>query len=914
MATANPLPGRGSECDALRHALEAARSGHSAVLVLRGEPGIGKTALIEYARTHATAFRTLSIAGVEAEMELPFAAVQQICAPFLSRIDQLAPPQRDALNTALGNQSGPPPDRFLVGLAVLTLIAEVASERPLLLIADDAQWLDHTSSQVLSFVARRLHAEPVFILFATRAEYGDVLHGLPEIVLKGLDPFTAGALLDATVRTPLDEQVRSRLISEAHGNPLALLELPRVLRTEFSTDDRSRTAPITQQIESEFVRRIEELPAQTQKLLLLAANEPVGDPTLLWRAAAELGVNVDAALPAEAAGLLYIRSRVQFRHPLIRSAIRRAASLGENREAHAALAQASTLESDPDRRAWHRALAAAAPDESIAAELERSADRAGQRGGVAAKAAFLTQAASLTPAAHRRSQRALRAAQAQLTAGALDTCHELVAMIDHRALADNDVARLGLLEAQLAFAARRGQDAAPLLLTAAQRLETVEPTLARQTYLDTISAAMFAGRFSDNVDVEAAGRAARVALGDGPVSGLQDELLACLATRFSDGHKTAAPKIRVMLAHLRMREIEPRDLRYLWLAAACAVDVWADEDWEEVAAGHVRVARSLGALGELPLALNSHAVAHVFAGNLSTAATLIAEAASVIENVGTELAPYGAMALQAWRGDVPDTTRSLDRTRVAAAARGEGIGVSVSYWAEAVLALGQSRFRDALVAARSAVPAATELTVPKWALADLIEAAVRTDDVPTAAAAFERLSEMTGSAGSDWAYGVEARARALLSPQPEALYREAVDRLSRTRMRTELARAHLLHGEWLLRVSRTSEARDALQQAYELFDRVGAAAFAARASGGVRASGASVRPSAASATVALTEQEMQIAQLARSGQTNAEIAAQLFLSPHTIEWHLRKVYSKLGVRGRKQLAGRLAEPSDPATA
>ena len=576
------LRGRATERARLEQLLTAVRAGQSAALVLRGEPGIGKTALLEYAAERVEGCRVLRAVGVESEMELPFAALHQLCAPLLDGLERLPPPQRDALGTAFGLSSGARPDRFLVGLAVLSLLSDAAEGQPLICLVDDAQWLDRSSAQVLSFVARRLQAESVLLLFAERDEDElDELAGLPELRLQGLSDADARELLASANIGPLDERVRDRIIAEARGNPLALLELPRGLSPAslaggFALPDE---LPLPSRIEASFHRRVEQLPTETQRLLLVAAAEPIGDPTLLWRAAAELGIPIEAAAPAEADDLIEVGARVNFRHPLLRSAIYRAATPEERRGAHGALAAATDPEVDPDRRAWHRAHAALAPDEDVAAELELSAGRAQARGGLAAAAAFLERAAELTPEPGRRARRALDAARAKRLAGLPHAASALLATAAAGPLDELDGAMLQRLRGQIALDLSRGGEAAPLLLDAAKRLESLDAALARETHLEALWAASVAGRLGGGV-LDAA-EAARAAPPAPEPPRATDLLVDGLAVRFTEGYAAGAPILKRALSAFRDEAgRDEQDMLRSWMAARVAVELFDDETWD----------------------------------------------------------------------------------------------------------------------------------------------------------------------------------------------------------------------------------------------------------------------------------------------------------------------------------------------
>ncbi|WP_369226975.1 AAA family ATPase [Streptomyces sp. R39] len=901
------LRGRRREYEALEELVSEVEAGRSAVLVLRGDAGIGKSALLETLVARVAGHRVARGAGAESEMELPFAGLHQLCAPFLGRVGSLPPPQRQALATAFGISTGPPPDRFLVGLAVLGLLTEVAAEQPLFCLVDDAQWLDRVSQQTLAFVARRVLAEPLALVFASREQRGrDDLAGLPELTLDGLDDTDARALLDAAANGPVDGRIRDRVLAEARGNPLALLELPHDLVEAEPADGLGLPdpGPVTSRIERSYLARVRTLPAATRRLLLTAAAEPIGDVALLRRAAERLDISPAEIGPAVTAGLLDVRNLVRFRHPLLRSAIYRSAGLAELRETHRVLAEATDPVLDPDRRAWHLARAAVLPDEEIAAELESSAARALARGGTTAAAAFLAHAAVLTPSPRRKSTRALAAAQAKLRAGAPAAARDLLALARSGALDEFGRARADLVQARITFASSHVDEALPLLLATARRLVPLDAGLARETLLDTLSAAMFAGRLASGADAH---EVALVAQQTSPPvtrpAGNADLLLHALATRFTGGYRAAVAASRDAVRAFR-RETAPEEvLRWSWLASALAAEMWDDEGWTELVTRHVRTARAVGALAELPLALNSRVVVHTCAGELDAAALLIAEIDRLQEATGSGFVPYGTMTLAAWQGRAHEAVPLIEAGMEDALESGEGIGVAVARRAEAVLHNGLARYEEAFDAARPASEHPQDLVAANWGLVELVEAAVRSGRLAAAETALARLTRTTQAAGTDWALGVQARSRALLSQgdAAEELYREAIERLGRTRVAAESARAHLLYGEWLRRENRRNDARDHLREAHALFTRFGASAFAERAVRELRANGETVARRDGAAAVTLTPQETQIAQLARDGLTNSEIGAQLFLSPHTVEWHLRKVYAKLGIASRRLL-------------
>ena len=909
------LWGRHSECEALVRLLEGARAGKSSVLVLRAESGGGKSALLDYLADQASGCRVARGWGVESEMELTFAGLHQLCGPMLDRLERLPVPQRDALRVAFGLSEGGIPERFMVGLAALGLLSEVAEVQPLVCLVDDAQWLDQSSAQALEFVARRLMAEPIALVFAVREPSAEnTLIGLPELVLQGLDDVDARLLLSSVFRGRLDEPVRDRIVAETRGNPLALLELSRGMTPADVAGGfgLSEARPLGSRIEHSFLRRIRALPRDSQQLLLTAAAEPVGDVTLLWGAAERLGIGTSAAVPAEAAGLVEVGLRVRFRHPLVRSASYQGASLPDRQDVHRALAEATDPEIDPDRRAWHRALAASGPDEGVADELERSAERARGRGGVAAAAAFLQRATELTPDAVRRGERALAAAQAKLDAAAPDAASELLATAELCPLDELQRARLERLRA-IAFAHRRGSYAPPLLLQAARRLVPLDVELSRETYLEALGAAIFAGRLSTGCGVLEVSRAALTApLAASPRA--TDLLLDGLATRFTEGYTAGvAPLQRTLQAFRRDGGRSNDYLSWLWLACRVAADLWDDEAWDELTTRQVQLARDAGALTVLPVAFTYRAGVQVHAGEFTAAAELIEEANAISEATGAAPFTYSSLVLAAWRGQEAPALELIDASIHDATARGEGRGISWASYVTAVLDNGLGRYQDALTAAQRACEH-DDLGLVGWALIELVEASARSDRPQVAAAALGQLSERTHAAGTDWALGIEARSHALLSdgPAAEALYREAIERLARSRITVHLARTHLLYGEWLRREHRRLDARAQLHRAHDMLSHIGAEAFADRARRELLATGETVRKRTFETLHDLTAQEAQVARLARDGQTNPEIGAQLFISRKTVEWHLRNVFTKLDISSRKELRQALVNDPSPA--
>ena len=905
------LRGRAGECALLDTLIDAIRRGEGRSLVVRGEAGIGKTALLEYLVRSASDLTVLRAVGVESEMELAYAGLHQLCASLLDRLDRLPAPQRQALEVAYGLSVGGAPDRFLVGLAVLSLLSEAADERPILCLVDDAQWLDRASALTLAFVARRLLAERVGVVFAAREPGGELAH-LPELEVRGLLRDDARALLGATVWLRLDERVSDRIVAETHGNPLALLELPRGLTARQLAGGFGlvEAQGLAGRIEESFVRRVEMLSEDARRLLLVAAAEPVGDPLLLLAASERLGIAV-SAVDAETDGLLALGERVTFRHPLVRSAVYRTATREQRREVHLALAEATDRSVDPDRRAWHLATAAAGPNEPVAAELEESASRAQARGGLAAAAAFLHRSVVLSGDPKQRVRRALAAAQASLHAGIFDGALELLALAEAATPDELQMAHVELLRGQIAFASSMGTSAPPLLLKAAQRLERLDPELARETYLDAWGAALFAGRLGSAGSLVEVSRAAKSA--PRPTRPLRpsDLLLDGLSTFVTEGQAAAAPLLRratAAFANEASDEASPgqENFRWGWMTTIPPNVLWDEDSWHAISARHLKEARDTGALARLPIDLADWGIFCAWCGDFGAAAIGIAEAEAITNATGTHIAPYAQLLLSALRGQ-SDASPLIESTIRDAETGGQGLSVQWAEWASAILFNGLGRYDRALASAQRAAEGPPHHVSP-WALTELIEAAVRTARPDVAGGALERVMAATGPSNTDWGRGMRARCRALLSKgeSAERLYREAIERLGRTRRRPELGRAHLLYGECLRRENRRVEAREHLHAAHDMFTAIGMEAFAQRARSELLATGEKVRKRTVATRDELTAQERQIAELARDGVSNPEIAARLFLSRRTVEWHLRNVFNKLGIRSRQELTGALA--------
>jgi DNA-binding CsgD family transcriptional regulator len=898
------LRGRQAECGRLAKLVDGVRGGGSAVLVVRGGPGTGKTALLDFTAGLATDLRVVRAAGTEPETELAFGGLHRLCGTMLDLLGRLPGPQREALEIAFGMRAGAGPDRFLVGLAVLGLLAESAADRPLICVIDEAHWLDPPSRQALGFVARRLTTEPLLMLFAAPEPVSD-LDGLPTMALGGLRDADARDLLASVVRCPIDDRVRDQILAEAGGIPGALLGLLHVASPAQLAGGLGLPGVLSGGTPGSLLAELSGFPPETRQLLLLAAADPTGDPALLWRAAAHLGITGQAAVPAAEAGLITFDGRVLFRDHVVRSTAYRVARLRERRSAHRALAQATDPRTDPDRRAWHRAQALIGLDEGVAAELERTAGRAQARGGLAAAAALLERAAIATPDAARRAERSLVAASVMLQAGEPLAAAKLLDLTEADTLDDHRQARAGLVRARLAFTVNGGGDSSQLLLDAARQLSRFDGAQSRTAYLDAIRAALSAGsRAAPGATMADVARSARERSSGTDSPGPPDALLAGLAATFSGELTVGASLLRRAISGFGGEMTTAAELGLLPLACAGALQLWDDRAGDALASRYVRLARTAGALSDLPSALNVLSCMRLLAGDLAAADSLAAEAQTIAEAVGIRAAPYGALGVAALRGREDPARALIDSSGQDAALRGEGLGVAAARWAAAVLHNGLGQYALALSAAEDAIDHAGPPVVAGWPMAELVEAAARSGQPRRAGGAMRSLSRIAMAAGTDWALGVQARSQALLSDR-EDLYQAAISYLGRSRARVDLARAHLLYGEWLRRENRRADAREQLHRAGEMLGEMGAAGFAGRARRELLATGETARRRTAGADRELTPQELQIAMRARDGKTNREIGAELFLSARTVEWHLHKVCAKLGITSRRQLRNAL---------
>ncbi|MCW2767469.1 MAG: LuxR family transcriptional regulator [Nocardioides sp.] len=885
--------------------IDRVRSRRGGSLVVRGEPGVGKTTLVDQALGVAPECRVVRVAGVEAERDLGLAAIHRLCEQVFSGLERLPDRQAEALRAAFGLNATGSPDRLLLGLAVRSLLAEAADARPLVCVVDDAQWLDGPSARTLAFVARRLDTLPVGLVFASR-EPRDELLGLSDVQVERLSPAEARLLIDRLIPGAFDEEVRARIVSETEGNPVAIAELLSGVRPEdfaggFGPPDAISLPAV---LKETFLHRVEQLPNDVRRVLVVAAAEPLGRPGLLWRATEVLGLAPAAIDRAEEEGLLRLGTTVRFSHPAMRSAVYRTAPPAERRQAHRALAEATDPLVDPERRAWHRGEATSDPDEEVAAELERAADPARVRGGLAAAAALLDRAAALTPHPARRSERLLAAGQAKFSVGAIDEALALVARADSRLLDGQQGAQLEHLLAQAAALQSGQREPASHLLSAAKRLEPLDVGLARESHLSAFEAAIRAGHLSNEVGVSQSASAARAALPATQPPQPHDVLLDGLAALFSDGYAVAVP---VLKKALNLMEEEGQS-RWLSLGAGIAADLWADGTARTLATRQRELALRDGALTALHRSLETLAMLSVHSGDFVAAADLIDQTSVLTTPMVRSAAPCAALMLAAFRGREADASQLVEATIEHAKRHCEGRVIAFAEEMTAVLQNSLGNYREALTAAQAA-SRHEQLGVSDRALAELVEAAARCGEPQVGEGALERLSERTALSGTDWALGIEARSRALLSEARAAdkLYRIAIERLGQCSVSTALARAHLVYGEWLRREGRRAEARQQLRTSLHMFTDMGAQAFSERAERELLATGERLRKRRAETREQLTSQEAQISQLARDGHSNPEIAAKLFISPRTVEYHLTKVFTKLGISSRNQLHRVLAQ-------
>jgi len=910
------LVGRPAEREALGGLLAQAAEGYSGALVLHGEAGVGKTALLDdtVAAAAAAGMQTARLTGVEPETQLGYAGLHRFLLPFAGHLERQPGPQRDALRSTFGLVAGPPADRFLVALAVLTLLAEVASAAPLVCVVDDVQWLDPESVVVLGFVARRLYAERVVLLFAAREPNGELpaLAGLPELVLGGLDDQAAVELLSSRVPGPLSPAVGARIVAETGGNPLALVEVARELSPAQLAGAEVLPEPlhVGGSLEQAFSRRVGRLPPETRLLLAVAAAEPAASQTVLWRAAEHLHIDPEVAASADLGGLAEIGSQVEFRHPLIRSVAYHATPLRQRRRIHQALAAVGDADERPDRVAWHLGMAARGPDEAVAARLEQAAGQARDRGGYAATVTFLSRAAELSAEERLRARRLIAAAEAALIAGQPFRAGALLEEAAPQLGGPLACAQARRLHGMIQLALGQTAEAAPVLLQAARALASADPHGAREALLEAVQAARYAGWSPSRavlLEIAAAARSMPVAAGS--EASAADLLLDGFAARTTAGYPASVSLFRRAIAKLRAGDLSPQEgLRWLGLGCVAAADLFDDQAQYALVIRMVQLARDHGALTALPVALNNQGVyAEVAAGRFDAARACFAEASDISAATGNPgvVGTAGVAELYelVWRG------READARRVAAAVVGEATsadrgGQSITaQHCLAVLELGLGNYQAALQYALGVYEDDAPV-LGSNVLPNLVEAAARCGETEIAETALGRLAERALAAGTPLAFGLLARSRALLASDADAerLYEQAIEHLKACPSAPQLARAYLVYGEWLRRRRRRRDAREQLRTAHEMFTSMGAEAFAERARIELLATGERARPRTADTADELTPQEAQIARLVSQGDSNRDIAAQLFLSPSTVDYHLRKVFRKTGVTSRTQLA------------
>jgi DNA-binding CsgD family transcriptional regulator len=901
---------RQAERAAVDEVLRSVRNGFSATLVIRGSAGVGKTALLGWATQTAPDMRTCSVTGIEAEVELAFAALHQLLVPVLPGMEELPDPQRHALQVAFGKEAGPAPDRFLVGLAALTLLARAAEERPALCLIDDAQWLDAESARVLAFVARRLYADQVGMLIAVaEPAAADAFEQLPEVSVGGLPPEEAGQLLRSVARAPIDDRVVDQILAETERNPLALGQVGLELTAQELADPAflPEPVPVGRRLTDGLRRQVARLDPNTHAFLLLLAAEPGRGRPVLWRAARNGGIDADtAAAEAEAAGLIELSAgSVRFCYPLIRSAIYYGAPDRDRRRVHALLSAAC----DPwdlDRRAWHLGAAATSPDEEVAAELEHAASRAQARGGYAGRVALLSRSVELTADDGQRARRELALADAELSSGNPDTAQQLVDAALPRLADQGQRAQGERLMGEVLFAQGHVVDSANLLASAA-RLLTPDHAAAREAMMAAMRVAIWAGPTEAKEIATAAAALPRPAQ---PEARVCDLLLEGFAARFAVGFGASIEPFRSAVSALRSEDPEQvTELRWFEMGVIAAASLWDADGVLDLTNRFLRAARAQGALAMLPVALALRATADCLVGRLADAEDRWREMREILAAsrsatvVGVDSLSEGVALV--YTGRIAEA-RSVAAARIReSTSRGQGgvadVGRAIAAMADVWAGSYDAAVDAAATVVQDDIPFVTEATLP-----ELIEATARSGQRSEAMSAFHIMSERALAVGTPEALGVRSRCAALVddSDGAQASYQQAIGHLERSRAGVELARAHLQYGEWLRRRKRKRDARRELHAAHDMLEAMGATGFAARAAAELQATGEHVRPQAP-ATTDLTAQEARVAGLAAEGETNNQIAAQLFISPRTVEYHLSKVFAKLGVSSRAQLARRL---------
>ncbi|MFG3706526.1 AAA family ATPase [Micromonospora sp. NPDC047670] len=903
--SAAQLHGREPEQDAIAELLAGARAGSSSSLVLRGEPGIGKTALLEHAAASAGNMRLLRGTGVEVEAKLPFSGLQLLLRPALGSLAALPGPQRAALQAAFGLGSAAGCEPMLVGLAVLSLLTEHADRTGLLCLVDDAQWLDRASREALLFAARRLHAEGVVMIFAARDGEGAFpAPGLAELRLSGLAPQAAAALLD---RHPLAPAVRYRLLAEADGNPLALLELPVALAAEGGSVFSPGALPLTDRLQLAFHGQVSRMPQSCQSLLLVAAADETGELAVILRAAAALGAGVDDLSPAERAGLVLRGdadgTTIRFRHPLIRAVVYQRAPLGQRLAVHRALAAALGSPEHADRRAWHLAAAATGADEEAAAALERTAARARDRSGHEAAAAAYERAARLSVEPTARARREALAAQAALEAGDLERARALGSRAARRLDDAPAAVRAGVAHVRALADFWQGSypTAHRLLLDGAELIRDTDAGRAAVLLIEAVHTSWYLGERPLAATLD---RLVALPLDDAdPLAPVGRHLVHLDPRR---GQRP--PPLADTVAAVRRRGGAPDEVLTILCGAALALG--QDADAYELATALAAEHRARGGAGRLPTVLFFAAEGEVFAGRHLDALATATEALRLARDTGQQqwVSQFSSVLahLDAARGDEVACRRHAEQGLAGATAGAISPGAPWAHWSLGLLDLGLGRAEAALARFERLTrePMRHHICATR-SIPDLVESAVRVGTPERAAGPLARLQRWAGSVRQPWADALVLRCRGLLATddRAEACYTAALDLHDRDARPLEYARTALLHGEWLRRARRKAEARGPLHDALEVFDRLGMRPWAERARGELTATGAQEQGPAPAEGVAagLTPQELQIARLAAQGLSNRDIAAQLFLSHRTVGYHLYKAYPKLGVASRGEL-------------
>jgi len=911
------LIGRRRECAVLDAVAASVRGGRSDSLVFAGEAGVGKTRLLQYLRDSADGMTTLWITGAQSELRLGFAALHRLMAPHLERLECLSGPHRRALEVTFGFQDGPTPNRLMVSLGALAFLSDLATERPVLCLIDDAQWLDPESLAVLGFVSRHLYVDPIGLVFSAREHSGDLtaLAGLPTRHVDPLDSESAHAILDCAVPGVLDPRVSARVISETGGNPLAMLETVAGLTADQLAGRRHLPPrlPVGRWVERHFLAQVATMPPDARTTLLVAAASSDDEPTTMWRAAELLGVETEAVSPAVHQGVVSFEPRIAFRHPLIRSAVYGGATLDERRRVHAALAQAADGAGRADQAAWHRASAVTAPDESIAAALEASAARAKRRGGYSMQAAFLTRAAELSPGSGDRALRHLAAAQAHVMAGD-GLLAEAILDLATPGLDDAGMhVSVQRMRASIAVFFSRHKDAPAILLDAASRVDVTDVSVRRQILFDAMQAAVVARQYTVDVTVEEVAHAALDTVRAGGSSpSTKDLLLDGFATRIVRSYADAVPLLKGAVASMFTDETAADvDIPSTILGWFAADDVWDEKGRRAMFERAQAIERRHGALGAMRITLAGLAVSQAWAGHMTEAENSYGEASEISALIGVPPPATTGVLLEvrAWQGRESESRAVASLTADWGRQKGARILEIFALMGLTVLEVGLGRYPEALRWASEIV----EDDPPGFGnrvLSEVVEAGVRSGDLTAARKALTRLTERATASSTPWALGVLARSTALMAADADAEthYRQAIDHLTATEVRTELARAHLLYGEWLRRRKRRRDAQRHLRTAHEMFIEMGAGAFAARARTERRAAGdPSYGGRSPRNRLGLTHQELQVARQAGSGVPNAEIAGRLFITKSTVEYHLSKVFRKLGVTSRRQLLAALAE-------